>query len=133
MMPVSSSFPFFSCHWSYFITSLLTLASRMATKPAFHVLPSRLGNTGVASAPKRHLPPPLQADDRVSISALHPPRGYRQRDTHRYTYTNVYSTHTLCQVLAYPCLCACAERGNDQLSNSTLWAQKTCRIGGRGG
>lgn len=73
-----------SCHWSYFITSLLTLIARAATKPAFHVLPSRLvGNGGVASAPKRHLPQPLQADDKVSIFPLHPPPGYGQTDTHR--------------------------------------------------
>lgn len=39
----SSSFAFSSCHWSYFITSLLTPTSQMATKPAFHVLLSRLG------------------------------------------------------------------------------------------
>lgn len=65
-------------------------------QPAFHALPSQPGNTGVAKALQHHLLQSPQANDKVSISVLHPPRRYGQMDTHKNTPTQVHTARRVC-------------------------------------
>lgn len=64
----SSSFAFSSCHWSYFITSLLTPTSQMATKPALSRAPQPARKTPLSQASQSAIClHPSKADDKVSI------------------------------------------------------------------